>query len=116
MILGIHHLSIIVSSEESVKFYRKLGFTEERRIERSYDTVVLMCGYGVGLEVYIDPKHPRQGEMEPLGLRKLALRVDGIEETASELGQENLEINTDWNGKRYGVVTDPDGNPVQLCE
>ena len=116
MILGIHHLSIIVSSEESVKFYQKLGFAEERRIERSYDTVVLMSGYGVGLEVFIDPKHPRKGEMEPLGLRNLSLRVNELEETVRELGLEDAEINTDWNGKRYCVITDPDGNAVQLCE
>lgn len=116
MILCIHHFSIIVSSEESVKFYQKIGFAEERRIERGYDTVVLMSGYGVGLEVYIDPKHPRRGEMEPLGLRQISLRVDELEKTVEALDLEDAEINTDWNGKRYCVVADPDGNPVQLCE
>ena len=116
MILGIHHFSIIVSSEESVKFYQKLGFCEERRIERGYDTVVLMSGHGVGLEVFIDPKHPRRGEIEPLGFRQIALRVDELDETTREFGLENAEINTDWSGKRYCVITDPDGNTVQLCE
>lgn len=116
MILGIHHFSIIVSSEESVRFYQKLGFAEERRIERSYDTVVLMSGYGVGLEIFIDPKHPRRGELEPLGLRQISLRVDELEEMARELGLEDVEINIDWSGNRYCVITDPDGNTVQLCE
>ena len=99
-----------------MKFYQKLGFAEERRIERSYDTVVLMSGYGVGLEVYIDPKHPRRGELEPLGLRQISLRVDELDETVEELGLEKVEIQSDWSGKRYCVVTDPDGNTVQLCE
>ena len=116
MIKGIHHFSIIASSEECIDFYKKLGFIEERRIKRSYDTVVLMEGYGIGLEVFLDPNHPARENPEPLGLRRLALRVDRIEETAEELGLERVEIMTDWNGKRYVVVKDPDENSVQLCE
>ena len=109
MILGIHHFSLIASSEEVVQFYKKLGFHEERRIERDYDTVVLMRGFDVGLEIFIDPRHPKREEPEPLGLRTLALKVDRIE-------AEPEEIHTDWNGKRYCVITDPDGNNIQLCE
>ena len=116
MILGIHHFSIIASSEESIGFYKKLGFREEQRIERGYDTVVLMSGYGVGLEIFIDPKHPGRTSPEPLGLRMLALRVDDVEKTLEELGLEKAEINTDWFGNRYCLITDPDGNLVQMCE
>lgn len=116
MITGIHHFSTIASSEESIDFYKKLGFTEERRIKRSYDTVVLLSGYGIGLDLFIDPKHPAREKPEPLGLRQLALRVDGIEETVGDFGLESMKIMTDWNGKRYVVVRDPDGNLVQLCE
>ncbi len=116
MILGIHHFSIIASSEESVKFYEKLGFKEERRIKRGYDTVVLMRGYGTGLEVFIDSSHPVREKPEPLGLRNISLRVDDVEKTVDELGLDNVQINTDWSGNRYCVITDPDGNIVQLCE
>ena len=116
MIRGIHHFSIIASSEESIDFYKQLGFVEEQRIKRSYDTVVLMDGYGIGLEVFLDPKHPKREKPEPLGVRRLAFRVDRIEEAAGELGLESVEIMTDWNGKRYVVVRDPDENSVQLCE
>ena len=116
MITGIHHFSIIASSEKSIDFYVSLGFKEERRITRSYDIVVLLSGFGIGLEIFIDRKHPGRGNPEPLGLRSLSLRVDRLEETTRELGLESVEINTDWNGKRYVVVKDPDGNAVQLCE
>ena len=116
MITGIHHFSIIASSEESIVFYVSLGFTEVRRIKRSYDTVVLMNGYGIGLEIFIDPKHPVREKPEPLGLRQFALSVDRIEETARELCLEIDAVHTDWNGKRYVVLKDPDGNTVQLCE
>ena len=116
MITGIHHFSIIASSEENINFYVSLGFKKERRIARSYDTVVLLNGYGIGLEIFIDPRHPGRGNPEPLGLRSLSLRVDDVEKTLEEHGLESTEINTDWNGKRYVVVKDPDGNAVQLCE
>ena len=114
MITGIHHFSIIASSEESITFYSTLGFREYRRIERGYDTVVLMEGYGVGLEVFVDASHKR-AEPAPLGLRYLSLKVDDIEKTMEELRMSG-EVKTDWNGKRYVMITDPDGNDVQLCE
>lgn len=116
MITGIHHFSIIASSEKSIDFYVSLGFKEERRITRPYDTVVLLNGFGIGLEIFIDSKHPRRGELEPLGLRSLSLRVDDMEKTLEELGLKSTEIMTDWNGKRYVIIKDPDGNAVQLCE
>lgn len=40
MVLGAHHLALIASSEASVEFYSKLGFTEIFRKVRAYDTVV----------------------------------------------------------------------------
>ena len=116
MIVGVHHFSIIASSEESVEFYEQLGFREYKRIERRNDTVVLMNGHGIGLEMYIDPTHPPRGNPEPLGLRHLSLRVDKIEETVEELGVEAGPIITDWVGVKFCFVADPDGWPVQLHE
>lgn len=108
MVTGIHHFSIIASSEASVEFYTKLGFQENKRIERDYDTVVLMAGFGIGLEVFVDPRHSQVKE-EPLGYRALSLKVgslNGIDGT----------VMTDWNGERYVNIVDPDGNIVQLHE
>lgn len=116
MILGVHHFCIIASSEEVVRFYTTLGFQEARRIERPYDTVVLLSGYDFGLEIFIDPKHPKREGSEPLGLRSFSLRVDKIKETIEKLGLKAEPIMTDWNGKKYVFIRDPDGNKVQLCE
>lgn len=115
LILGIHHFSLIASSEDIVRFYKKMGFHEERRIERDYDTVVILEGVDVGLDIFIDPRHPKREGIEPLGLRQIALRVDDLERTAEDLRIE-IEIQSDWNGKRYCLITDPDGNKVLLCE
>ena len=113
MIIGIHHLSIIVSSEASVEFYTKLGFIEYRRVNRDYDTVVLMSGYGIGLEVFIDAKHNRPPE-EPLGLRALGLKVESCEEIKRKL--DCGPIQKDWGGANYCLTTDPDGLMIQFHE
>lgn len=43
---------------------------------RVNDTIVLMDGYGIQLELFIDSRHPKTLEIEPLGVRHLALKVD----------------------------------------
>jgi len=116
MITGIHHFSLIVSGEASVAFYEKLGFHEYRRIDRKYDTVVLMNGHGVGLEIFVDPSHPPRANPEPLGVRHLSVRVDSVEATAKELGLEIGPVMTDWTGVRFAFAADPDGLVVQLHE
>lgn len=108
MVTGIHHFSIIASSEASVEFYTKLGFQETKRIKREYVTVVLMDGFEVGLEIFIDPKHSRSME-EPLGFRALSMKVDS-------LNGINGTVMKDWNGERYVNISDPDGNTIQLHE
>ena len=116
MITGIHHFSLIVSSEESIAFYEKLGFREYKRINREYDTVVLMEGYGVGIEIFIDPTHPARKKPEPLGLRYLSLKVENLSETLEKLELQASDIMKDWVGDKYCLVTDPDGNVIQMHE
>ena len=117
MINGIHHIAIIVSSEGTVYFYRRLGFAEYLRKERQYDTVVMLRGYGIELELFVDPSHPsRATSPENLGLRHVALKVDRIEDTVKELDLTIEPIVTDWSGIRYANTQDPDGNPIELHE
>ncbi len=116
MIQGIHHVAIIVSSEKTVEFYKKLGFQETFRKTRSYDTIVLLSGHGFELEMFVDSSHPTREKPEPLGLRHLALKVDNIEATAQELPIAVCEIMLDWVGKRFCFISDPDGNVVELHE
>lgn len=116
MIQGFHHFAVIVSSEESVGFYEKLGFSVFHRRERKYDTVLLLYGHGVQIEMFIDPNHPPRSTPEPLGVRHVALRVDDIEKTVEELGLEIGPIMNDWIGQRFCFAVDPDGNAVELHE
>jgi catechol 2,3-dioxygenase-like lactoylglutathione lyase family enzyme len=114
MVTGIHHFSLIASSRKTVSFYEKLGFLAKREIVRVYDTVVLMECNGVGLEVFIDPRHPRREANEPLGLRCISLSVDDIDKAAKQWQIPSDQIKMDWSGDRYFNIADPDGNTVQL--
>ena len=117
MITGVHHFAIIASSEASVDFYQKLGFQETYRTERKYDTVVLLHGHGVQIEIFVDPNHPeRATNPENMGLRHLALKVEKIEDTAKKLGLEIGPIMNDWVGVRFAFTADPDGLPIELHE
>ena len=118
MIVGTHHIALLISSEETLDFYKKLGFEESFRKERKVDTVVLLDGFGIQLEVFIDNRHPKKAESldEPLGCRHFALCVDNIEETVAEFGFDHTDIGIDWRGIRYCYITDPDGNQIELHE
>lgn len=113
--IGLDHIALIVSSEESLAFYEKLGFREFKRINRPYDTVVFMeCGLVV-LEIFIDPKHSeRVSNPEAKGLRHIAFTVEKLDEMTEILDCE--EIRTDWFGTRFTFTKDPDGQPIELKE
>ena len=117
MITGVHHFAIIASSEESIHFYEKLGFRETYRKERKYDTVVLLEGHGIQIEMFVDPNHPeRATNPENMGLRHLALKVENIERIAEDLDLEIGPIMNDWVGVRFAFTADPDGLPIELHE
>ncbi len=136
MIEGIHHIAIIVSSEKTLSFYKLLGFVESFRKPRGNDTIVLLDGYGIQLEVFIDNRHPKrpEGLSEPLGIRHLALKVNApleeiidkikeiiLQKQTPELLEPQEELNTssimtDWLGKRFVFIKDPDGNTLELLE
>lgn len=111
----LDHIALIVSTERSLQFYEKLGFTETKRIERSYDTVIFMqCGQLI-LEIFIDPKHPeRVSRPETKGLRHVAFFVENLEEVMKNLECE--AISTDWFGRKFTFTKDPDGQPIELIE
>ena len=111
--MELDHIAIIVSAEESLGFYEKLGFKEKNRIERAYDTVVFMENNSIVLEIFIDPNHPeRVSGPEALGLRHLCFVVEDL----SKVGVECEEIRTDWFGRRFTFTKDPDGQPIELKE
>lgn len=125
MITSIHHIAIIVSCERSLDFYKVLGFTEKFRKKREFDTVVLMNGYGIEIEFFIDQRHPVRGVGvdEPIGLRHFALQTsDKLENEIEKLQNSSLcilkvgPIMIDWTGVRFCFLYDLDGTIVELRE
>lgn len=116
MIKRLHHTAIIVSSEDGIDFYKELGFMEENRIDRGYDQIVWMSGYGETIELYIDASHPlRMTNPEAFGLRHLAFEVDDVDKEWSRLSKycpEPIRIKDD--GKKVFFVKDPDGLPIEI--
>lgn len=113
--MELDHIALIVSKEENLAFYEKLGFKEEKRIERGYDTVVFLSCGDVVLEVFVDSNHPaRVSGPEAFGLRHLCFVIESLEEVMSVVECE--EIRTDWFGRRFTFTKDPDGQPIELKE
>ena len=124
--MGIHHVSLLVSSEKTLEFYKLLGFIESFRKVRKTDKVVLLDGYGIQLEIFIDERHPTRtrGVTEPLGPRHFALKVDDIENEKDRIKRQCLkklsynpqfqDTSLDWTGENYCFFCDPDGNVVEL--
>ena len=111
--MELDHIALIVSKEENLAFYKKLGFIEKNRIERGYDTVVFMENNSIVLEIFIDSNHPeRVSGPEAYGLRHIAFVVDDL----SKVDVECEEIRTDWFGRRFTFTKDPDGQPIELKE
>ena len=111
----LDHIALIVSSEESLRFYEKLGFKERTRFVRPYDTVVFMENNGIILEIFIDPKHPeRVSGPEAKGLRHIAFTEESLDEVMKIVDCE--DIRTDWFGRRFTFTKDPDGQPIELKE
>ena len=82
----LDHIALIVSAEENLAFYEKLGFKEKNRIERGYDTVVFMENNSIVLEIFIDSNHPaRVTNPEAMGLRHIAFVVESLEEVMRDV-------------------------------
>lgn len=105
---SLMYVSIIVSSEEGVDFYKGFGFREISRIERiqSHDEVIVLENEFLKLEIYKDATHPKKNNNPELcGLRHLCIEVEHVEGDYLEVAQ----------GK-YKYIFDPDNQTVKIRE
>ncbi|MBP5279986.1 MAG: VOC family protein [Erysipelotrichaceae bacterium] len=120
MINGMNHVALIVSKEESLDFYRKLGFRETSRKVRpeKNDVLIMMENNGAVLEVFIRPDAPlRLCKPEAYGCRHIAFDVDNLEEILEVLKDYKAEpIRTTETGRRLVFISDSDDQPVEFME
>ena len=120
MLKGINHVALIVSKEECLDFYFRLGFKEEsRQYREDKDDYLIMLNDGkTKLEVFLRKDAPlRLCKPEAYGCRHIAFEVedlDAILETLKDYKQENIRCSSD--GHRFVFVTDLDGQPVEFME
>ncbi len=90
MKINIDHILIVVKDlEDTISFYRHLGFTHVETIERPNDTVGVIKKDGLMIELMQLPpgeetyREPRKNS--DIGFRHLGFRVDDIQEVYESL-------------------------------
>lgn len=126
MLLGIHHAAIICSNyPRSKHFYSEvLGLeiaAEHYRAERDSYKLDLKLPDGSQIELFSFPNRPKRPSYpEAQGLRHLAFVVTSVDEVASSLIEQGIEVEAvridEYTGKKYTFFSDPDGLPLELYE
>ena len=120
MINGINHVALIVSKEESLDFYKKLGFIETSREfrESKNDYLIMMENGDAVLEVFLRSDAPKRlCDPEAYGCRHIAFDVDDLEEILEVLKDYRCkQIRTTSTGQRFVFITDADDQPVEFLE
>lgn len=120
MLKGLNHIALIVSCEEALDFYKKLGFRELSRqynAEKNYTCLFYRDDNGTTLEIFIKDGPDHQNNPETRGLRHISFDVDDIEELIELL--KDYEIQKTYlmeNGKRIVFIFDYDKQPVEFAE
>ena len=120
MINGINHVALIVSKEECLDFYQKLGFKETERTVRpeKNDILIMMKNNDAVLEVFIRPDAPlRLCKPEAYGCRHIAFDVDNVEDILELLKDYECQpIRKTESGRRFVFISDIDHQPVEFLE
>lgn len=112
-------ISIIISREENLEFYKALCFVEIEREVRpdNHDILVWMKGNDLTLKVFVDSTHPaRVSYPEAYGLRHISFKVVKIGKLHRVLSKYNPDPIKESNGKKFFFVKDPDGCPYRFEE
>lgn len=115
MATGLHHISLIASSDKTIDFYLELGFRETDRHKRLDVTEVTLEGYGVVLEFTLERFRPKRNLIpEPTGIRYFSIIVDDYD----FIVRNNFDAHRmrDMSGERYCFLCDPDGQKIELRE
>ena len=120
MINGINHVALIVSKEECLDFYKKLGFVETSRTFRKdkNDYLIMMENGDAILEVFLRENAPlRLCSPEAYGCRHIAFDVDNVDVIVDLLKDYECQgIRSTETGRRFVFINDLDNQPVEFLE
>lgn len=120
MLKGLHHIAIIVSCEEALDFYKKLGFKElsrEYNEAKNYTCLFYRDDNDITLELFIKDGGDHQNNPETRGLRHVSFLVDNVDEVIELLKDYEVQKSyTMENGKRIVFIFDYDKQPIEFAE
>ncbi len=120
MLKGLNHIAIIVSCEEALDFYKKLGFKElsrEYKKEKNHTVMFYRDDNGITLEIFIKDGPDHQNNPETRGLRHISFDVENVDEIIDVL--KDYEVQKTYvmeNGKRIVFIFDYDKQPIEFAE
>ena len=118
----IHTCYRIGEIDRSVAFYEALGFEELRRLPIHEEAINVFMGLpGDGARLELTYNHGVDSYDLGTGYNHIALVVDGLDGTLSELADQGIEperppYRVSEGGRRICFVRDPDGYRVELIE
>ena len=118
----IHTCYRIGDIDRSVAFYEALGFEERRRMPIRDEAINVFMGLpGDGDRLELTYNHGVDSYEMGTGYNHIALTVDDLDGTLSELGGKGIEpekppYRVREGGSRICFVRDPDGYRIELIE
>jgi len=126
MILGVDHAAITVSDmDRSLDFYcNKLGFSVSKVIDTPDLHIVFLRLGSSSVELFLPKRGPAIKKPSPLihevGLKHIALTVDDMEITYSELMDKGVTFSSApqlaSGGPKIAFFSDPDGVVIELIQ
>ena len=129
---SVHHIALsVINREESVSFYKKLGFDEVLLWEAEDKSLSIthLKNEQIVLELFCYANHisapesiaSTSADLPIIGTKHFGLRVDSIEQAkedliAKEIAPADIEIVEGRTGIRYFFVKDPSGILVEVVE
>lgn len=132
MIFKPHHTAITVSDiEQSVLFYRQLGFQQVHRFDETDDSMTIvhmkLVDYHIELFQFAKTIKPASAfgyanDIDKVGVKHFAVAVDDIEAALNDLRDKGLADDTvqieksDTNKAWWFFIKDPDGMWVEIIK
>jgi len=114
--ISFDHIHFTITDlEAGISFYRKLGFTDVKRIDHGGESAQLRTPDG---KLTIDLFKAKATDNP--GYSHFAMTVEKLEETAKELERLGIAVdgpvNVAASGRKLATIRDPNGFLVQLVE
>ena len=112
---GLHHISLITSSQRTLRLYEIMGFKKTLSIQNAYNKVVIMEGHGLTLEFLIDRHAPKKDRnLDTLGMRCFSLQMSDFKKVFRRIPCGGMF--RDWKGQRYCYIRALDGQTIEMHE